>query len=40
MWSLYAGFAYILTVLILVLVTGWGSWGTVEYSVVAGAPLL
>ncbi|OCL03836.1 hypothetical protein AOQ84DRAFT_325274 [Glonium stellatum] len=40
MWSLYAGFAYILTVLILVLVTGWRSWGMVEYSVVAGAPLL
>ncbi|KAF2814081.1 uncharacterized protein BDZ99DRAFT_459812 [Mytilinidion resinicola] len=40
MWTLYAGFAYILTALILTLVTGWRSWGTVEYSVMAGGPVV
>jgi hypothetical protein len=39
-WTLYAGFAYILAALILTLVTGWRSWGPVEYTTVAGGPLV
>jgi len=38
--TLYGGFAYILTALILVLVTGWQNWGAVEYTVIAGGPVL
>lgn len=40
LWTLYAGFAYILCALILGLVVGWKNWGAVEYSAVAGGPLL
>ena len=40
LWTLYTSFAYILVALILVLVTGWESWGAIEYTVVAGGPVL
>ena len=40
MWTLYAGFAYILAALLLTLVTGWRNWGPVEGSIVAGGPVL
>ncbi|KAF2197350.1 hypothetical protein GQ43DRAFT_381205, partial [Delitschia confertaspora ATCC 74209] len=40
MWTLYAGFAYILAALLLILVTGWQSWGPMEISVVAGGPVV
>ncbi|KAH7401709.1 hypothetical protein BKA66DRAFT_451281 [Pyrenochaeta sp. MPI-SDFR-AT-0127] len=40
MWTLYAGFAYILAALLLTLVTGWRNWGVVEGTVVAGGPVL
>jgi hypothetical protein len=40
MWTLYAGFAYILAAVMLTLVTGWRNWGPVEGSVVAGGPVL
>jgi hypothetical protein len=40
MWTLYAGFAYILAALLLVFVTGWQSWAATEISVVAGGPVL
>ncbi|KAF2731776.1 hypothetical protein EJ04DRAFT_514340 [Polyplosphaeria fusca] len=40
MWTLYAGFAYILAALLLVFVTGWRSWGPIELSVVAGGPVI
>lgn len=40
MWTLYAGFAYILAALLLTLVTGWKNWGATEISVVAGGPVL
>ncbi|KAF2007047.1 hypothetical protein P154DRAFT_421527 [Amniculicola lignicola CBS 123094] len=40
MWTLYAGFAYILAALLLVFVTGWQNWGPVEGSVMAGGPVL
>jgi hypothetical protein len=40
MWTLYAGFAYILAALLLTLVTGWSNWGIVEGTVVAGGPVL
>lgn len=39
MWTLYAGFAYILAALLLILVTGWRSWGATEISIVAGGPV-
>ncbi|KAF2745467.1 hypothetical protein M011DRAFT_406593 [Sporormia fimetaria CBS 119925] len=39
MWTLYAGFAYILAALLLVLVTGWKRWGPIEISVVSGGPV-
>jgi len=40
MWTLYAGFAYILTAVMLTLVTGWRNWGPIEGSIVAGGPVL
>ncbi|KAF2712500.1 hypothetical protein K504DRAFT_373776 [Pleomassaria siparia CBS 279.74] len=40
MWTLYAGFAYILAGLLLVFVTGWRSWGATEISVIAGGPVV
>jgi hypothetical protein len=40
MWTLYAGFAYILAALLLTLVTGWQNWGVIEGTVVAGGPVL
>ncbi|KAF2644951.1 hypothetical protein P280DRAFT_466202 [Massarina eburnea CBS 473.64] len=40
MWTLYAGFAYILAALLLTLVTGWRNWGAYETTAVAGGPIL
>ncbi|KAF2191400.1 hypothetical protein K469DRAFT_736143 [Zopfia rhizophila CBS 207.26] len=40
MWTLYAGFAYILAALILILVIGWRNWGPTEISAIAGGPVL
>ena len=40
LWTLYTTFAYILVALILTLVTGYQTWGAVEYSAVAGGPVL
>ncbi|KAF2871868.1 hypothetical protein BDV95DRAFT_594164 [Massariosphaeria phaeospora] len=40
MWTLYAGFAYILVAILLIFVTGWHNWGPVEGSVVAVGPVL
>ncbi|KAJ4337131.1 hypothetical protein N0V95_008427 [Ascochyta clinopodiicola] len=40
MWTLYAGFAYILAALLLILVTGRQNWGVVEISVIAGSPVV
>ena len=40
LWTLYSSFAYILVALILTLVTGWESWGAVEYTAVAGGPVV
>lgn len=40
LWTLYSSFAYILVALILTLVTGWDKWGAVEYSAVAGGPVV
>jgi endoplasmic reticulum junction formation protein lunapark len=39
-WTLYGGFAYILAALLLIFVTGKANWGVVEYSVLAGGPVL
>jgi hypothetical protein len=39
-WTIYGGFTYILTTLIFILVTGWQNWGTLEYTTVAGGPVL
>lgn len=39
-WTLYGGFAYICALLIFTLVTGWRSWGPMEYSVVSGGPVM
>ncbi|KAK5169551.1 uncharacterized protein LTR77_005527 [Saxophila tyrrhenica] len=40
LWTLYTSFAYILVALILTLVTGWERWGAVEYSAIAGSPVV
>ncbi|KAI9887662.1 MAG: hypothetical protein M1823_000526 [Watsoniomyces obsoletus] len=40
LWTLYAGFAYILCAVILGLVVGWRKWGPLEYSAVAGGPVV
>ncbi|KAI5283943.1 hypothetical protein KEM54_001707, partial [Ascosphaera aggregata] len=38
-FTLYAGFAYLLVTVILVLVLGWSNWGATEYTGVAGGPV-
>lgn len=40
LWTLYSIFAYILAAIILTLVTGWQNWTAVEYTGLAGAPVL
>ncbi|SMR49323.1 unnamed protein product [Zymoseptoria tritici ST99CH_3D1] len=40
LWTLYSTFAYILIAAILTLVTGWENWNILEYSAIAGAPVL
>lgn len=40
LWTLYTSFAYILVALILTLVTGWQTWGSAEYSAMAGGPVV
>ena len=40
MWTLYAGFAYILAALLLTLVTGWRNWSIIEGTIVAGGPVV
>lgn len=40
LWTLYTTFAYILVALILILVTGYQRWSVVEYTAVAGGPVL
>jgi len=40
LWTLYSGFAYILYSIILALVLGWNNWSIVEYTAIAGGPVL
>ncbi|KXS94276.1 hypothetical protein AC579_7280 [Pseudocercospora musae] len=40
LWTLYSVFAYILVAAILTLVTGYEKWGALEYSLVAGSPVV
>lgn len=40
LWTLYAGFAYLLCTIILILVVGWRKWGPTEYTAVAGGPFI
>jgi hypothetical protein len=40
LWTLYTSFAYLLCVIILFLVVGWQNWSALEYTTVAGSPLL
>ena len=40
LWTLYATFAYLLCTIILVLVVGWREWGPIEYTSVAGGPVM
>ena len=40
LWTLYAGFAYLLYTVILTLVVGWRKWGLTEYTAVAGGPVM
>lgn len=40
LWTLYTSFAYILCVVVLALVVGWRNWGAVEYTAVAGSPVV
>ena len=40
LWTLYAGFAYLLCTIILTLVVGWRQWGPIEYTAVAGGPFM
>jgi endoplasmic reticulum junction formation protein lunapark len=39
LWTLYAGFTYVLYLMIMSLVVGWKSWGPTEYTAVAAGPL-
>lgn len=40
LWTLYAVFAYLLCTIILILVVGWRKWGPIEYTAVAGGPVM
>ena len=40
LWTLYSTFAYILVAAILTLVTGYQRWSTIEYSAIAGSPVM
>ena len=40
LWTLYTTFAYLLYSIILALVLGWQNWGAVEYTAVAGGPVV
>ncbi|TKA31954.1 hypothetical protein B0A50_01199 [Salinomyces thailandicus] len=40
LWTLYSTFAYILVAAILTLVTGYQRWSALEYSALAGSPVL
>ena len=40
LWTLYATFAYLLCTIILILVVGWREWGPIEYTSVAGGPVV
>ncbi|KAM0800285.1 hypothetical protein BDR22DRAFT_852472 [Usnea florida] len=40
LWTLYATFAYLLCTIILILVVGWREWGPIEYTSVAGGPVI
>ena len=40
LWTLYAGFAYLLYTIILTLLVGWRKWGPIDYSAVAGGPVM
>lgn len=40
LWTLYSAFAYILVVIILILVIGFDKWNALEYTGIAGGPLL
>ncbi|KAI9803128.1 MAG: hypothetical protein M1833_001199 [Piccolia ochrophora] len=39
-WQLYSGFAYLLYTIIIAIVVGWENWGLVEYTAVAGGPVV
>jgi hypothetical protein len=40
LWTLYSVFIYLLYAVIVTLVLGWQNWGRIEYSAVAGGPVL
>ncbi|KAL9638032.1 MAG: hypothetical protein Q9164_001826 [Protoblastenia rupestris] len=40
LWTLYAGFAYLLYSIILLLVVGWRKWGIVEYGAIGAGPVV
>ena len=40
LWTIYAGFAYLICTIILILVVGWRKWGPTEYAAVAGGPVM
>ncbi|KAL2038721.1 hypothetical protein N7G274_008479 [Stereocaulon virgatum] len=40
LWTLYAGFAYLLYTIILALVVGWRKWGPAEYAAVTAGPVI
>jgi len=40
LWALYTSFVYLLCFVILVLVVGWQNWGILEYTALAGSPLI
>nr|POF13161.1 isoform 2 of protein lunapark [Quercus suber] len=39
-WTLYTAFAWILVALYLTLITGWSQWDAIEYTAMAGGPLV
>ncbi|PBP16123.1 putative Protein lunapark-B [Diplocarpon rosae] len=40
LWTLYTSFAYLLCTVVMLLVVGWKNWSALEYTTVAGSPVL
>lgn len=40
LWTLYAGFAYVIVLVVLLLVVGFRRWGVVDAAIALGGPIM